>query len=62
MEINVEEKTAICPMESVAIHSFSRILKCPKWGLEEQVDILMEKNGGTLDIDCYITVGMDGSR
>ena len=62
IEINVEEKTAQCPMESVAIHSFSRIVKCPKWDMESQIDRLTEENGGTLDIECITTVGMDGSR
>ena len=53
--INVEDKTAQCPMESVAIHSFSRIVKCPKWGMESQIDRLTEQNGGWLDTVAITT-------
>ena len=57
-----DEKDAKVPLLSVYIHTFSRILQNPKWDLEMQIETFKEQNGGTLHIDCFSALGLDGSN
>ena len=60
--ITFDEKDAKVPLYSVYVHTFSRILQNPKWELEMQLERFKEQNGGTLNIDCYSALGLDGSN
>ena len=59
--MEITEGDAIVPVGSLSIHTFVRILLCPNWDLLTQIDILRDKNGGQLVIECYSAIGLDGS-
>ena len=59
--IQISVKEGVVPLESLCIHTFSRIITCPAWDMESQIDRLLTENGGTLDIICYSSLGQDGS-